>query len=35
MPVDMPIVGLPHPYVHRALSSGHHGHLPDFFKIDF
>ena len=33
MPVDMSIV--PHPHVHHAPSSGHHGHLPDFFKMDF
>ena len=33
MPVDMSIV--PHPHVHGAPSSGHHGHLPDFFKMDF
>ena len=31
--VDMSIV--PHPSVHGAPSSGHHGHLLDFFKIDF
>ena len=29
MHVDMSIV--PHPHVHRAPSSGHHGHLPVFF----
>ena len=29
MPVDMCIV--PHPHVHGAPSSGHHGHLLDFF----
>ena len=33
MPVDMSIV--PHPHVHDAPSSGHHGHLFDFLKIDF
>ena len=33
MPVDMSIV--PHPHVHGAPSSGHHGHLLDFFEIDF
>ena len=33
MPVDMSIV--PHPHVHGAPSSGHHGHLLDFFKVDF
>ena len=33
MPIDMSIV--PHPHVHGAPSSGHHGHLLIFFKIDF
>ena len=33
MLVDMSIV--PHPHVHGVPSSGHHGHLLDFFKIDF
>ena len=35
MPVHMSIGIVPHPHVHRAPSSEHHGHLPDFFKIDF
>ena len=33
MPVDISIV--PHPHVHGAPSSGHHGHLLYFLKIDF
>ena len=33
MPVDMSIV--PHPHVHGASSSGHHGHLLTFFSLIF
>ena len=34
-PSNIPVDIVPHPHVHGAPSSGHHGHCLDFFKIDF